>query len=801
MSGSLRQKGEIGLASFLVGSKAETLDSLRPLLRMSRIGDQVRFTVREWREAPEIVLDQIRRKFGDVSLAIRSSALIEDIWGCATAGRFHTELCVPGDVPHRIRDAIQAVIDSYTPPAEHDQVFVQAMVKNVLASGVVLTRSLDLGAPYYVLNLDQVTHDTASVTSGQGERLRTLVVHRKYLDIGVNIDLWALKLLQASWEIEDVVGKDSLDIELALSAEGLVHILQVRQISMNPSCRGPSDQGVFDAIQSAVRVFQQRSVATPGVLGNGPCFGVMPDWNPAEIIGTQPRPLAFSLYRYLVTDTVWATQRAEYGYRDLRPQPLVVSFAGRPYVDVRLSLNSFIPSALSDQLAGKLVQHYLDRLRQHPELHDKIEFDIAFTCLCFDFDQKTAARLWPSGFSDEDIRALRAALYQINQAAIKRLDADLSSIASLDRTIQEIVASQVPAIQQAFLLLDCCKRFGTLPFAHAARAAFLTEAVLRSAVATGVIDIDDKERFYGSLDTVTRRMETDGMQVAAGLLNWEDYVARYGHLRPDTYEITSAAYEDNPEGYLRPCVSRSRSRARIDTSSVWSPKARRRLETLLPNLSLDGGIAAADRFFRRAIEGRELLKFAFTKLVHLAFRALKSFASSYGLEAYHLSYISIEDLARLRSASAIRDTDRWLVHLYQEGKQSHELTCAVQLPALLFETRDFWVFERLSSEPNFVGRLRVTGEVVRLAGGQPSSSLRRKIVLLPRADPGYDWIFGHDISGLITMYGGANSHMAIRAAELGFPAALGVGESAYNDLRLARVIELDCAARKVRRVL
>ena len=38
----------------------------------------------------------------------------------------------------------------------------------------------------------------------------------------------------------------------------------------------------------------------------------MPDWNPAEMIGTKPRPLALSLYRELITDKVWSEQRLDY---------------------------------------------------------------------------------------------------------------------------------------------------------------------------------------------------------------------------------------------------------------------------------------------------------------------------------------------------------------------------------------------------------------------------------------------------------------------------------------------------------
>jgi phosphoenolpyruvate-protein kinase (PTS system EI component) len=48
------------------------------------------------------------------------------------------------------------------------------------------------------------------------------------------------------------------------------------------------------------------------------------------------------------------------------------------------------------------------------------------------------------------------------------------------------------------------------------------------------------------------------------------------------------------------------------------------------------------------------------------------------------------------------------------------------------------------------------------------------------------------------MYGGANSHMAIRAAELKIPAVIGAGESLYNQWAKAKILEIDCANGNVR---
>ena len=92
----------------------------------------------------------------------------------------------------------------------------------------------------------------------------------------------------------------------------------------------------------------------------------------------------------------------------------------------------------------------------------------------------------------------------------------------------------------------------------------------------------------------------------------------------------------------------------------------------------------------------------------------------------------------------------------------------------------------------------VIADAAVLEGSKHSEELAGKIVLIPQADPGYDWLFGHGIAGLVTMYGGANSHMAIRAAELNLAAAIGVGEQSYSALARARIIDLDCMSKKVR---
>ena len=132
----------------------------------------------------------------------------------------------------------------------------------------------------------------------------------------------------------------------------------------------------------------QRNVPYPNLHGERTIYGIMPDWNPAEIIGISPRPLAFSLYRQLITNEIWPMSRIQLGYKDVGYHPGLISFTGKPYVDVRMSLNTFLPQEIEENTANKLVNYYTNKLINNPQSHDKIEFEIAYTSYKFGFDKE-----------------------------------------------------------------------------------------------------------------------------------------------------------------------------------------------------------------------------------------------------------------------------------------------------------------------------------------------------------------------------------------------------------------------------
>ena len=68
------------------------------------------------------------------------------------------------------------------------------------------------------------------------------------------------------------------------------------------------------------------------------------------MIGSKAKPLSLSLYSELITNDIWSKQRENYNYKNVNDHPLLFNLGGSPYVDLRLDLNSFLPSNISQKI-------------------------------------------------------------------------------------------------------------------------------------------------------------------------------------------------------------------------------------------------------------------------------------------------------------------------------------------------------------------------------------------------------------------------------------------------------------------
>ena len=137
--------------------------------------------------------------------------------------------------------------------------------------------------------------------------------------------------------------------------------------------------------------------------------------------------------------------------------------------------------------------------------------------------------------------------------------------------------------------------------------------------------------------------------------------------------------------------------------------------------------------------------------------------------------------------------------LAARGKQMHDLSQSFKLSYLIRSPRDVFVVPQHHSVPNFVTQERVEAPLVHL--GSTSSfeeDILGCVVCIENADPGFDWVFTRGIAGMITRYGGANSHMAIRCSEYGIPAAIGCGDVLFQKVLSANRCEINAGTKEVK---
>jgi phosphohistidine swiveling domain-containing protein len=783
------------IAHFILGTKSETLARLESRVQLSHIGKQVNFTCAQWRDDSKAVLKEISQIFSGANLIVRSSSKAEDGWFSSNAGGFESLLNLDGEDQAAIHEAIEVVIASYGVHGDdQDQVLVQEFLAGVLAAGVVFTCSLETGAPYYRFNFDDKTQSTESVTAGTHGDLRTVIVSRFATEHLKEVEPGLVPVLDAIVELEQLLGFDKLDAEFAVDNSGVVHIFQVRPIAVDHSeYEVPMAQIKASLVQSQ-KVFADMQVRSPFVLGEKTVFANMPDWNPAEIIGVRPKPLAFSLYRQLITNDIWAQQRVEYGYRDVRPSPLISSFSGQPYVDSRASFNSFIPASLPEQAASRLANAYINLLSDNPHFHDKVEFDVAFTIWTPGFLKAATARLLPYGVLSDDVTQLEAGLKDITNQALLRLQGDTESIELMNSRRAAITQSKIPAIDKVFALLDDCKRLGTLAFSHAARAGFVATTLLKSFVDTVVMTEARRLEFLKSFNTVAGEIERDKYAYHTGELSADTLIARYGHLRPGTYELLAQAYWEDTERYL---FSGAQQKPEQKLVFSFSSQEIHNIGDVLSELGSTLTVEELGKYLIEAIQSREFVKFEFTRNLSAALDYCVELGAGLNLSREDLSFLTYSDLEELKLNVP---SSKHLSKLIEIRKTDYTITSSIELPSLIQRDADFYCFERLTSQPNFVTANKVDAEVQILDSSQ-EFEVSNKIVMIPQADPGYDWLFGHGIAGLITQFGGANSHMAIRAAEIGLPAAIGVGEKMYEKISKMKQVELDCANQVIRELM
>ncbi len=766
-------------------SKAKTLQDLSKILKSAKILPIYKFKASDYKKSKFKIIKNIKKKFKE-NIIVRSSSGNEDNLKNSNAGRYVSVMDVEIKNHHSLEKSIDQVVNSFKKNKnKYDEVFIQPMLKSVQMSGVIFNCDIDTLSPYFIVNYDE-SGSTDSVTSGSGTSLKSFICFKKKKKFK-NEKL--KKIIKATEECEKIFNYKYLDIEFAFSNNKLF-LLQVRAL-VTKNKEDLSSLDLSNNLNKLKKKIKKLNSHHPNLLGNKTIFSVMTDWNPAEIIGLRPKMLALSLYKELITDETWAYQRDNYGYRRLRSHPLLVSFLGVPFIDVRVSFNSFIPKSLDDKIASKLVNYYLNQLIKNLNKHDKVEFEIIFSCCHFGLKNKLS-KLLNYKFTKLELKLIEKSLLSLTNNIINVKNGlykkDLEKSKILNQKFSEIKNSQLSLIDKIYWLIKDVKRYGTLPFAGIARAAFIAVQILRSFVDAKILNKQEYDKFLNSLNTVSKQLSND-----TNILSKNKFLKIYGHLRPGTYDILSPRYDEFYEKYF----SNQETKSKIIIQKFDFSKSQKiKINKFIKKNKLDTDFYDLIKFIKESIEGREYLKFLFSKHLSQILKYIEKLGKKYNFSKNDLAFLDIHEIINLYSSLDQRDLNSILQTNIKKNKIFYKHTKAIKLPNIITNEDNIYSFYLEENEPNFISMKRIKSNVT-TEDNLFTSNLEGKIVCIKSADPGYDYLFSKNIGALLTCFGGANSHMAIRCAELGIPAVIGCGENAFKRYCLAKTIEIDAANKKV----
>lgn len=300
----------------------------------------------------------------------------------------------------------------------------------------------------------------------------------------------------------------------------------------------------------------------------------------------------------------------------------------------------------------------------------------------------------------------------------------------MERKRREILDSGMGTVGKIYWLLEYCKRYGTLPFAGLARAGFIAVELLNSMVSSEIMKEEERVLYMNGLPTVGKNISRDLAE-----LSTSEFLKRYGHLCPGTYDICSRRYDQGKNMYFN--FSQSPNSSEKDAPPFkLSLQQYEALQKMLEDHQLETDVLSLFSFIRCAIEGQEYAKFVFTRTLSDTLELLAQLGKSFGLSREDMSHASIQRV--MEAYSSAEDLEVVLRASICEGKRLEQKAVGITLPPLLWEEKQVYSFFMPDNSPNFITQNRCSAETVLLPS---DASLEGKLVLIREADPSYDWIF------------------------------------------------------------
>ena len=697
-------------------------------------------------------IEETLGKFSE-QIIIRSNSSKEDTDETSSAGKFLSIGPIDKNDISLVKKSWNEVLQSYE-KEDNNTVIFQDYVDGAKSVSVLTSYKVGTDSPYRTFST-YYGSQTDAVTSGRYNKIKNFFIHRSLDNLPEKFKEY-YKFFKIQNQLENLFGNKQLDIEIVTDQKEEPLLLQVRPLMGKVIKKEPImvERSVID---ENVKRYKELIPTTDDRFGTNQIYSNMSDMNPAEMIGKKPDNIAFSLYRFMFTDTTWNKQRGEFGYRIYSGGKLMELFNNVAYINVNHSLNSFLTRNIKNETCEKIINYQLNKLETYPHLHDSIEFDISRSSYTFETDEKFGEE-YKNIIDRKEIIQWHHDLIEIdsfNSSTLhKNNEIILDAFSKLDDSFQYLDKENIKFIRDNM----------ALPFTHHSRLGFVYFAQLNNFLKNGVINEEEKQNLLLSVNSISTKMKQDAYRVKTGDISLNDFLILYGHVRAGNYNLSSSNLKSNI----------SFAESLINTSNEPTPSEPLKIDIFKKiddYFNLNKISYTSENWvemFQLAVSTRENSKFYYTK----------------GIDGI-LNEIEEKDISD-------RELFQLLDFEYNDMNTFNQKIVDTLMPDVVTSSDDFYAYEEMNKDGNYIGQGTVTGEILFLDGTENNkNNLDDKIIVIPAADPGWDWIFNYKIKSLITEFGGPNSHMAIRCAEHNIPAILGIGEKNFSAILNSKNLVVD----------
>jgi len=781
-------------------TKAKNLLELNKLdLKKSIIPKFYKYTVKEIFDDEKKIILFINKNL-DKRISIRSSFFFEDGANSSMAGEFEGYSNVINN-KKQLKIGIKNLIQQYKKKTNSlhylhsSEIIFQNYILDTNLSGVITNKCIKDGTDYYVINYDDTGNSTDTVTSGSKTGGRVLNVFKNQTR-EIRSKKFK-KIIFSIKELEKKIGNYPLDIEFGLNKKNQFFIFQVRLLSTFKKWKKINnkvlEKNIINNQKKFKKIFEKNRD-----IGDIASFGLMPDWNPVEMIGYQPEQLSYSLYKRLITNSTWSIARSAMKYKNVN-RKLMTSFSGKPYIDTRLSFFSFIPGKVSNIISKKIVNFWLSELNKKPFLHDKVEFDIADSC--FDLNSKKKIFSKYKFLDKNEKKKYYLLLKEHTESLVNNFGEELNINKNLllrlenfrHKKIDIFIKKKRNPILLANKFIKKLIVFGIVPFSKFARHAFIGKKFLNSLLDKKLINLTQHSKLLSSTNTITSDYIKIKEESVTDKKSFKKFNNFFFHLRPGTYDIKNKRFISGIKSWKLDNFN-SFFELNYKYKKILSKKTIININNYLKKNSIKFSAELLLTYSLTSIKLRENSKFIFTRTLSDILELIKYWSKENKLSLKIISNISFEKILKI-SKNKININSLKKVELKKNVKKNYDYY--IKLPYLVTSLNDFYVSSMLITKPNFITKKIVEAHTLIIDNPNNEVNVKGKIIIIENADPGYDWILSQKIKGLITKYGGVNSHMSIRCEELNMAASIGVGENSFDEICRSSKIILNCMENKI----